>query len=349
MSSLQDRPQEKHDGDRVRLLVPVIVLVLGYTAIPVELRPFDFATLSLDCNARDLVANLILYLPVGMVLVGLGFWPAVIIATLLSLFAETCQLFMMYRYPSPIDLVLNVAGTMIGLIVSSRWRIHVPTIKVNVLTAWLSLLVAVALLTTLTNRGLRARPEWKGLSVNCRGATLPGSLEAHWTFDEMVDGVIHDSSGNGLNGKPMGGTALADGIHGMAVRMAVEQDYVDFGHPVGLRLMGSLTICAWINSSSFPIDDAAIVSTHDPGYQLDTTIDKGPRTIGFKLNDTCGNGMARYGATELVRDTWYHVAGVYDADARTMDVYLNGHLDNGIQEGLVAPAQLPSSQPVFVG
>jgi hypothetical protein len=53
----QDRLQQKHDSDRVKLLVPVIVLVLGTTAITAELRPFDLATLSLGCNARDLVVN----------------------------------------------------------------------------------------------------------------------------------------------------------------------------------------------------------------------------------------------------------------------------------------------------
>ena len=58
-------------------------------------------------------------------------------------------------------------------------------------------------------------------------------------------------------------------------------------------------------------------------------MDTGPRTIGFKLDGPCGNFMARYGATALVPDTWYHVAGVYDADTRTLDVYLNGHIDNG--------------------
>ena len=178
---------------------------------------------------------------------------------------------------------------------------------------------------------------------------MPGSLEAHWTFDEMVAGVFHDSSGNGLDGTLIGGTVLADGVHGMAVRVDGEKDYVDFGHPVDLRLMGSMTISAWINSTSFPIDDAAIVSTLSPGYQLDTTVDRGPRTIGFKLADPCGNAMARYGATELVRDTWYHVAGVYDADARTLNVYLNGHLDDGFLQGPVAPAQQASSQPVCVG
>ena len=39
--------------------------------------------------------------------------------------------------------------------------------------------------------------------------------------------------------------------------------------------------------------------------------------------------MFRYGATAMQANTWYHIAGVYDAAARTMDVYLNGQLDNG--------------------
>src|SRR5262249_43185431 len=124
---------------------------------------------------------------------------------------------------------------------------------------------------------------------------------------------------------------------------------LDCGHPVSLRLMGSMTISAWINSTSFPRDDAAIVSTFSPGYQLDTTVDTGQRTISIKLSEPCGNGMARYGATELVRDTWYHAAGVYDADAQTLDVYLNGNLDDGLLVAPVSPAQTPSSEPVVVG
>lgn len=61
------------DSDRVRLLVPIIVLILAATAVPVELRRFDFATLRLGWNLRDLVENVILYFPVGVVLASLGF------------------------------------------------------------------------------------------------------------------------------------------------------------------------------------------------------------------------------------------------------------------------------------
>jgi hypothetical protein len=173
-------------------------------------------------------------------------------------------------------------------------------------------------------------------------------MEAYWTFDRITDGVFPDSSGNGLDGRLIGGAKLAGGIHGNAVRLDGEKDYVELGHPVELQLMGSITISAWINSTSFPSDDAVIVS-NQPSYQLDTTVDTGPRTIGFKLDGPCGNPMARYGATTLVPDTWYHVAGVYDADTRTLDVYLNGHLDNGPLHGPVDRVHGPSSYPVCVG
>ena len=39
--------------------------------------------------------------------------------------------------------------------------------------------------------------------------------------------------------------------------------------------------------------------------------------------------MFRYGATTLQPNTWYHIAGVYNAANQTLDVYLNGVLDNG--------------------
>ena len=104
------------------------------------------------------------------------------------------------------------------------------------------------------------------------------------------------------------------------------------------------------NSSSFPVDDAAIVSSHNGlGYQLDTTVDRGPRTIGFKLANACGDLMARYGATPLAVNTWYHVAGVYDAQAQTLDVYLNGEPDNGFLRGPVTGAQRSSREAVYVG
>lgn len=118
-------------------------------------------------------------------------------------------------------------------------------------------------------------------------------------------------------------------------------------------MTGSMTVSAWIISSAFPSDDAAVVSKLDAspgtGWQLDTTVDLGPRTIGFKLANPDGSLMARYGATPLQLNTRYHIAGVYDAQAQTLDVYLNGQRDNGTLVGTVTPTQLDSLFNVFIG
>jgi hypothetical protein len=159
-----------------------------------------------------------------------------------------------------------------------------------------------------------------------------------------------DSSGHGLNGEYHNDPKRVAGPTGNAVKFDGTTDYVDFGHPTALRLTGSMTISAWIKSTSYPRDDAAIVSSHNGvGFQLDTTIDRGPRTIGFKLGSPCGLVMARYGKTPLALDTWYYVTGVYDAKAKTMDVYLNGELDNGFLLGPVMGNQKASRQIVYVG
>ena len=135
-----------------------------------------------------------------------------------------------------------------------------------------------------------------------------------------------------------------------AVVLDGNDDVVDLGNPTALRITGSLTISAWINSGPFPIDDAAIVSKRGAiGFQFDTTIDTGPRTIGLKLTSGQGAEMARYGATTLQPATWYHVAGVYDATARTMTVYLNGQVDNGTLQGTVTSSQQDSPTGVLIG
>ena len=80
------------------------------------------------------------------------------------------------------------------------------------------------------------------------------------------------------------------------------------------------------------------------GFQLDVTKDTGPRTIGFKLTNSSGGQMFRYGATTLQPNTWYHIAGVYDAATQSLHVYLNGQLDDGVLQGTVTATQQNSTR-----
>jgi hypothetical protein len=330
-------------ADGIGLRAPIIVMVLAATAIPVELRPLGHPTLDFGIYASDVVANIVGYVPVGIVLGELGLLRAVIIAAMMSAFAESSQLVMVHRVCSAIDLASNVIGAFLGAVVSARWRIRSPSFRIN---RWKSLVAAMAAFALILFVWAAVGPNY-----SARGATSPGTLEAYWRLDETGGRVAFDSSGHGLNGRFSTEPKRVTGVVGRFVTLDGRKDYIDFGRSTALRLVGSMTISAWINPSSFPVDDAAIVSQFYGGfgYQLDTTVDRGPRAIGFKLTNACGDLMARYGASPIDLHTWYHVAGVYDAGERTLDVYLNGKLDNGDLVGTVTGTQHSSRSAVYVG
>jgi concanavalin A-like lectin/glucanase superfamily protein len=48
-------------------------------------------------------------------------------------------------------------------------------------------------------------------------------------------------------------------------------------------------------------------------------------------------------------NTWYHVAGVYNAANRTLDIFVNGVLDNGILTGSVPAVQSLPNSNVYIG
>ena len=184
-------------------------------------------------------------------------------------------------------------------------------------------------------------------------AADPLGISAGYAFNEVSGTTTADASGHGLTGTLTNGPVFAAGKNGNAIRLDGVNDFVNLGNPTALQFTGSMTVSAWINSSAFPFDDAAIVSKRGSGpligFQLDTSVDTGPRTIGFKLTNSSGGQMIRYGATTLQANTWYYVTGVYDAAAQTMHVYLNGQLDDGVLQGTVTSTQRNSTFNVNIG
>jgi concanavalin A-like lectin/glucanase superfamily protein/VanZ like protein len=343
--------------------LPVIVAVLAFTAVPSELRsPSSLIALreaiDVKLNPGDIVANVIGYVPVGVVLGGRSLPAGVAVASSMSLLAESVQLLAKGRFPSPVDIATNLAGAILGYALSRRLRrVIVP---LNTTTAAVAAIVAVVCAATIvwslqhrvTPRMLpdRILQSSATLMTNDRGAKAPGRLEAHWSFDEGDPRRVIDSSDNALTATSVDPVSYATGIHGAALRLSEPNPSIGFADPLSLRLAGSMTVSAWIRPSMFPRDDAAILSTHNGlGFQLDTTIDRGPRTVALKLADAAGHALERYGRTPLGANQWYHVAGVYDATARTLDVYLNGRIDNGCVLGEVGARQRPSGQDGYIG
>jgi len=174
---------------------------------------------------------------------------------------------------------------------------------------------------------------------------FPPGLVAGYRLDEGAGSSAGDVSGNGLSGVLSGGPTWTTGRYGGALSFA-GTSYVDLGNPAALHLTGSMTLTAWIRIASNPTDDGAIVSKGD--WLLKTTPDTGVRTAAIQIGTGTGN-VQRYGATVLAPNTWYHVAGVYDAAARTLQVYLNGALDSGTLSGTVPAAQFDPPLNVQIG
>ena len=300
----------------------------------------------------DTLLNIVGYVPVGLVLGGIAPLRALIVAASMAAVAETSQLVMVHRDPSVIDFTSNVLGALLGMAISARWGIRSPYLRIDRWRALAAATLAVVLVLGVWTLSADA--------LNSRGSTSPGTLEAYWKLDESDGRAALDSSGHGVTGRFSRQPTRVSGVRGGAVSLDGVTDSIDFGHSGASRLVGNLTLTAWIKSSAYPVDDAAIVSSfthigggpsggYGLGFQLDTTIDKGPRTIGFKLADVCGDLMVRYGATPLLLNRWYHVAGVYDAQAKTMDVYLNGELDDGFLAGTVIGSHRSSREALYVG
>ncbi len=110
-----------------------------------------------------------------------------------------------------------------------------------------------------------------------------------------------------------------------------------------------MTLSAWINISANPFDDGAIVGKlSGAGWQLKTSPDTGVRTAAVQIGSNGSDSIQRYSNTVLATNTWYHVAGVYDATARTLNIYINGVLDNGVLSGTVPAAQTDTNVNVNI-
>ncbi len=181
----------------------------------------------------------------------------------------------------------------------------------------------------------------------------PGAagLVAAYGFNEGSGPTVSDASGNGITGTNNGAVWTLGGKYGGALSYNGTSSYVDLGNPPALQLTGSMTWSAWVKAAANPADDGQIVAKSDntSGWQFKTSPDTGPHTFGVGVSGSASARTQRYSVTTRSLNVWYHVAGVYNAAARTLDIYVNGVLDNGTLVGTIPAAQVNSAVNVNIG
>src|SRR5438445_655734 len=189
-----------------------------------------------------------------------------------------------------------------------------------------------------------------GFSSTAYGTTLAAAsgLLAAYAFNEGTGTTTADASGKGHTGTLNGATWTTSGRYGKALSFNGSTGYLDLGNAADLQITGSMTVSAWIYATANPADDGQIVAKSDgSGWQLKTSPDTGPQTFGVAISPS---NTQRYSKTVRQLNTWYHVAGVYDAAARTLNIYVNGVLDNGVLVGTVPASQAnAANERVTVG
>lgn len=177
---------------------------------------------------------------------------------------------------------------------------------------------------------------------------LPTGLVAGYRFSEGSGTTTADLSGNNNTGSLVGGPLWSAGKYGGGLSFQ-GVNYVDLGNAPSLQMTGSMTLTAWINISANPFDDGAIIAKlASTGWQLKTSPDTGVRTAAIQISSDGSDSIQRYSNTVLATKTWYHLAGVYNAAARTLSIYVNGVLDNGVLSSAVPPQQYNSPQNVNI-
>ena len=200
---------------------------------------------------------------------------------------------------------------------------------------------------------------WIRTSQVGAGDTTTG-LVGWWKLDDGSGTSAADSSGNSntgtLDNSPVWTTS---GMNGGALTFpgsGAGQD-VRAGNPASLQITGSITLTAWINAASInpsDADDGIIDKTNFPsnaGYQLKGSQDCTGVSPQDNLVLTIGSGsvfVERCSNTVFQTNRWYFVAGVYNATAQTMHVYVNGVLDDGTLLSGPVPSSMANNTANFL-
>lgn len=202
---------------KLDLRMLLISLIVAATAIPVEFRAFDMRLVDTSANAPDMALNAVGYMPLGLCLASLGTTAGMLAAGLVSGIAEASQFFAMGRFPSPLDLLCNVAGALLGMLIARRCSMTFTLLHVGRRVAGAAAVGAAMLMGLLALPGKQATLEnwdpgmqlaigdelthdrpWQGWIREL--AILPGSLDR-----KAISSLANGESFSNLTVRPVYG------------------------------------------------------------------------------------------------------------------------------------------------
>jgi GH35 family endo-1,4-beta-xylanase len=204
---------------------------------------------------------------------------------------------------------------------------------------------------TLFDEQLRPKPAYDAVhAVLAAPPRAAGDPVGRWRLDEPAGPVADDSSGNARPATVSGGQLGAAGRSPARTAWQASGTGTEAttAGPV-LRTDASFTVAAWVRLADKSGTAKVAVSqdgTANSAFYLmyQPTTDRWEFTVPSAPNPPLTWQTAR-GAASPALNTWTHLAGVYDAGARELRLYVNG-VREGTATGITA---WPSGGPFHIG
>ena len=179
---------------------------------------------------------------------------------------------------------------------------------------------------------------WENPSVF--GIAELAGLVGFWKLDESQGGNVSDSSGNNNNGSLVGDPQWqpSGGVLGGALKFDGDGDYVKINNESNFDFAGQVTVTAWVNIASVPVEWTAIITKGDSAWRIST--ERAERRFHFAV----GANTLLSGQKIVSANQWHHVACMYDGGQIRM--YVDGELDtSGSYNGNIEQ----NNYPVYIG
>ena len=166
----------------------------------------------------------------------------------------------------------------------------------------------------------------------------PGSevCRAEWTFDQDSGTTAIDVTSNGYNATLTGHAAWThDAKSGSGALSLPGNSYAETAGPV-VNTTRSFTVAAWVKLDAIDKKHCQTVVSIDgsevSGFYLQLNHLAEERFIFNFLDrdDRGATGVKAKAKAPATTNTWYHLAGVFDADAQTISLYVDGQLQETV-------------------
>jgi Concanavalin A-like lectin/glucanases superfamily/VanZ like family len=335
---------------RLRLLPLSIAAIVATTIIPIKLRWPSLTFLDTAINRSDIANNLLLYLPLGVSLVGARFTCCLFTALGLSVLAELLQFGCVDRDPSPVDVASNVAGALVGFILFRAIRklagFSLESIKIGRPFAALCIVVAAVSVFALAWHRTRADfSNWDSSFQFAVGNELSGDRPWKGTVEKLAvfatplePSTIRQLAVLGPD-VPVSGSKhllpdaiyLSSGILSAPANCAQKllADGEDLRFFETLRHASQISILVWITPRNVTQTGPARIVTYSHDiFSRNFTLGQMARALTFRLRtpNTGGNGTdpALYTAPVLSAGRQTFVAITYDG--AVSKIYVDGKL-----------------------